>query len=112
MSAKSSAQRKSNDQSTVFSGLSFERVYSSSDKSPYDQIEWSLRDAVISNERGEVVFEQKGVEVPASWSQMATNVVVSKYFRGAIGSEERETSVKQLISRVADTIAAWGEKDS
>ncbi len=75
---------------------------------PYDTVTWELRDAVIGDASGETVFEQRGVEVPASWSQTATNVVVSKYFRGHLGTPERERSVRQLISRVCDTIARWG----
>ena len=74
------------------------------------QVEWDLRSAVISGEDGRVVFEQKDVEVPRAWSQTATNVVVSKYFRGPLGTPRRETSVRQLIARVVDTIAGWGEK--
>ena len=74
------------------------------------QVEWDLRSAVISGEDGRVVFEQKDVEVPRAWSQTATNVVVSKYFRGPLGTPRRETSVRQLISRVVDTIAGWGDK--
>lgn len=92
-------------------GISFARVFSKSGIKPFDAVEWARRDALITNEKGERVFEQKDVEVPASWSQMATNVVVSKYFRGTLGTKERENSVKQLISRVACTISAWGRKD-
>ncbi|HQH27376.1 MAG TPA: vitamin B12-dependent ribonucleotide reductase, partial [Oligoflexia bacterium] len=92
-------------------GVAFSRHFSSADCDPYDQFEWTLRDAVITNEKGVTVFEQKDVEVPAAWSQMATNVVVSKYFRGKLGTPERETSVRQLIGRVADTISRWGRKD-
>ena len=66
-----------------------------------------MRDASISSEAGKSVFEQNGVEVPASWSQLATNVVVSKYFRGHIGTPGRERSVKQLIDRVVNTITGW-----
>jgi ribonucleoside-diphosphate reductase alpha chain len=73
-------------------------------------VEWELRTATITNEKGEVVFEQKDVEIPKSWSQMATNVVVSKYFRGQIGTPRREKSVKQLISRVVDTLTDLGAK--
>src|SRR5262245_20978083 len=89
-------------------GLRFERYYTTPGLDPFDMVEWELRDAVISNERGEKVFEQKGVEVPKFWSQTATNVVVSKYFRGQLGMPDRERSVRQLIGRVADTLAAWG----
>jgi len=91
-------------------GLNFERLYTTPGVHPFDAVEWELRDAVIGNERGERVFEQKGVEVPKFWSQTATNVVVSKYFRGPLGTPQREWSVKQLIARVADTIAGWGRE--
>ena len=75
---------------------------------PFDEVEWETRSAVIANEKGETVFEQRDVEIPKSWSQQATNIVVSKYFRGQIGTAERERSVKQLIGRVVDTITGWG----
>lgn len=94
------------------SGVQFPRVFSKAGLHPYAAIEWTLRTASITNEKGKVVFEQANVEVPSFWTQMATNVVVSKYFRGTMGTDEREHSVKQLISRVSDTIAAWGRKDS
>src|SRR5216117_341117 len=74
---------------------------------PYDEIEWELRDSAIPGESGNV-FEQKNVEVPKFWSQTATNVVASKYFRGKLGSPEREWSVKQMVDRVVDRITAWG----
>jgi ribonucleoside-diphosphate reductase alpha chain len=74
-------------------------------------IEWELRTAAITGENGKIVFEQRDVEVPKSWTQTATNVVVQKYFRGVLGTPDRERSVRQLISRVADTITAWGKKD-
>jgi ribonucleoside-diphosphate reductase alpha chain len=90
-------------------GLHFERRWTRPGIHPYDEIVWELRTAAISSESGKTVFEQKDVEVPASWSQLATNVVVSKYFRGHIGTPERERSVKQLIDRVVTTIAAWAE---
>jgi ribonucleoside-diphosphate reductase alpha chain len=77
---------------------------------PYDEIEWELRDAVITNERGEVAFEQRNVEVPKTWSQLATNVVAQKYFRGPVGTPEREHSVRQLIDRVARTATRWGRE--
>jgi ribonucleoside-diphosphate reductase alpha chain len=89
-------------------GLRFRRHFSEPDVDPFDAVEWEIRDALIANEKGETVFEQKGVEVPRFWSQTATNVVVSKYFRGHLGTPERETSVRQLIGRVADTIRDWG----
>lgn len=100
-----------NGQARTRSGISFSRHFSAKGLAPFERLEWTVRDAVITNEKGETVFEQKDVEVPSSWSQMATNVVVSKYFRGKVGAPDREFSVKQLVSRVANTIAAWGRKD-
>ena len=91
-------------------GLSFERYYTTPGVDPFDAVEWETRDAVIGNEKGDTIFEQRGVEVPKHWSQTATNVVVSKYFRGHLGTPERETSVRQLIGRVADTMTRWGRK--
>ncbi len=90
-------------------GLTFPRRWTTPGVHPYDEIVWERRDASIGNESGKSVFEQKDVEVPSFWSQLATNVVVSKYFRGHIGTPERETSVKQLIDRVVNTIAGWAE---
>ena len=75
---------------------------------PYDQLEWEQRTAVITGEAGQDIFRQEGVEVPVSWSQMATNVVASKYFRGILGTSERESSVKELLDRVVHTITNWG----
>ncbi|MBI1804598.1 MAG: vitamin B12-dependent ribonucleotide reductase [Ignavibacteriae bacterium] len=91
-------------------GLTFRRYFTKVGIHPFDIIEWELRSAVISNERGETIFEQKNVEVPRSWSMTATNIVVSKYFHGKIGSPERETSVRQLVDRVAHTMTEWGRK--
>ncbi|HLX35437.1 MAG TPA: vitamin B12-dependent ribonucleotide reductase [Candidatus Limnocylindrales bacterium] len=90
-------------------GLSWTRRHTTAGIHPYDEIEWELRTAAISSETGKTVFEQKDVEVPKAWSQLATNVVVSKYFRGHVGTPERETSVRQLIDRVVNSIAAWAE---
>ncbi|MBP9144766.1 MAG: vitamin B12-dependent ribonucleotide reductase [Thermoanaerobaculia bacterium] len=89
-------------------GLEFERYFSTAGVDPFDAVEWETRDALIGNEKGEKVFEQKGVEVPKFWSQTATNVVVSKYFRGELGTPQRETSVRQLIGRVVDAMTRWG----
>ena len=88
-------------------GLEFPRRFSRAGSDPFDEIEWESRTAVIANERGEVVFEQRDAEIPAFWSQQAANIVVSKYFRGVPGSPERERSVKQLVGRVVDTITGW-----
>jgi ribonucleoside-diphosphate reductase alpha chain len=92
-------------------GVEFERYFTShlpAGKTPYDEVTWELRTASIGNDKGAVIFEQRDVEVPADWSQTATNIVVSKYFYGKIGTPERESSVRQLIGRVVDTIALWG----
>jgi ribonucleoside-diphosphate reductase alpha chain len=89
------------------SGIRFERRWTRPGVHPYDEVAWVTRTASIGSESGKVVFEQADVEVPESWSQLATNVVVSKYFRGHLGTPERETSVRQLISRVVDTICGW-----
>ncbi len=91
-------------------GMTFQRVFSDPSVSPYDAIEWELRTAAIVSEKGETIFEQKNVEVPKSWSQTATNIVVQKYFHGRLGTPERETSVRQLVERVAATITGYGEK--
>ena len=92
-------------------GLKIERYFTRSGVSPYDEVEWEHRTATITNEKGKVVFEQTHVEIPKSWSLMATQVVVSKYFRGPLGTSQRETSVRQMIGRVVNTIAEWGRKD-
>jgi ribonucleoside-diphosphate reductase alpha chain len=89
-------------------GLRVARRFTRDGVHPYDEVTWEKRTAAIANEKGETVFEQTDCEVPSFWSQMATNVVVSKYFRGPLGTPRRETSVKQVISRVVDTIAQWG----
>jgi ribonucleoside-diphosphate reductase alpha chain len=93
-------------------GLTFRRYFTTKGVHPFDTIEWELRTASIGNEKGEVIFEQKDVEVPKSWSVTATNVVVSKYFHGKIGTPQRETSVKQIVERVARTIMLWGKEQS
>ena len=88
-------------------GLAFPRCFTREGVDPFDEVEWSVRSAVIGNDRGEIVFEQRDVETPSFWSQQATNIVVSKYFRGQIGTPERERSVRQLIGRVVDTMTEW-----
>ena len=90
-------------------GLRFERTFTREGVHPYDEIEWELRDAIIPGDGGNV-FEQKAVEVPAFWSQTATNVVASKYFRGKLTSPDRERSVRQMIDRVVGTITQWGHE--
>jgi ribonucleoside-diphosphate reductase alpha chain len=93
-------------------GLSFKRYFTKEGTHPFDEIEWETRDAVIPNfKEGGNAFEQRDVEFPKGWSQNATNIVAQKYFRGPLGSPERESSVRQLISRVVDTIKGWAVKD-
>jgi ribonucleoside-diphosphate reductase alpha chain len=95
-------------------GVSFPRFFTAKlapHKTPYDEVVWERRTATIGNSSGAIVFEQRDVEVPADWSQTATNIVASKYFYGKMGSPERETSVRQLVHRVVDTITEWGKKD-
>ncbi|MFB3778619.1 MAG: vitamin B12-dependent ribonucleotide reductase [Bryobacteraceae bacterium] len=95
------------------SGLSFSRYFTArleAGRSPYDEIQWEIRTATITNDKGAVIFEQRDVEVPADWSQTATNIVASKYFHGKVGSAARERSVAQLVHRVVDTITEWGMK--
>jgi len=91
-------------------GLEFRRYFTREGISPYDSVEWEYRTAAITGESGEVIFEQKNVEVPKSWSMTATNIVASKYFHGKRGTPERETSVRQLVGRVASTITGWGRQ--
>jgi len=92
------------------SGLDFKRYFTDGRISPFDAVEWERRVAQIGNEKGQVIFRQENVEVPKSWSQTATNIVASKYFHGKLDTPKRETSVRQLIGRVVDTIVGWGEK--
>src|SRR3954468_2771993 len=92
-------------------GMTVPRVFSTEGVSPYDQVDWEQRTAAIKDERGRVIFEQTGCEIPAAWSQLATNVVVSKYFYGEINTPERETGVRQLVDRVTRTISDWGRED-
>ena len=97
-------------QSGKVPGLRFERFFTPPGSHAYDLIEWERRTAGITGEKGQVIFEQKDVEVPRSWSQLAINVVAQKYFRGGAGTPERETSVRQLIDRVVETLAGWGRE--
>src|SRR6204780_472186 len=89
-------------------GLAFRRLFTKPGVSPYDDIEWELRTAAITDSQGGILFEQKDVEVPKDWSMTATNIVASKYLHGTVGTPERETGVRQLVSRVAETIRDWG----
>src|SRR5215831_11094603 len=94
----------------AYKGLEFRRFFSREGISPFETAEWEYRTAAITGEGGEVIFEQKNVEVPKSWSMTATNIVASKYFHGKRATPERETRVRQLVGRVATTITAWGRQ--
>jgi ribonucleoside-diphosphate reductase alpha chain len=89
-------------------GLSFRRFFTKSGVSPYDEIEWEKRTALITDAKGNPIFEQKDVEVPKDWSVTATNIVASKYLHGTLGTPERESGVRALVTRVAETIRDWG----
>src|SRR4051812_50071745 len=89
--------------------LTVQRLFTQPGVHPFDQVEWEIRDARIGH-GDRVAFEQSDVEFPKSWSQNATNIVAQKYFRGQLGSPERESSVKEMISRVAGTITDWGRE--
>jgi ribonucleoside-diphosphate reductase alpha chain len=95
-------------------GVEFPRYFTArleAGKTPYDEVRWETRTASIANDKGNVIFEQRDIEVPVDWSQTATNIVASKYFYGKVGSPDRETSVAQLVQRVVNTITDWGLKD-
>src|SRR3569833_1774150 len=89
-------------------GLTFSRRFTTAGVSPYDEVQWERRTASISDSKGNTIFEQKDVEVPIDWSMTATNIVASKYLHGPLGSPERESGVRQLVSRVAETVRDWG----
>ncbi|MGH2590131.1 MAG: vitamin B12-dependent ribonucleotide reductase, partial [Actinomycetota bacterium] len=103
---------KEGDVQVIRDGLTFKRHFTKEGVHPFDEIEWELRDAVIPNFKdGGNAFEQRQVEFPVTWSQNATNIVAQKYFRGPLGTPQRESSVRQLVGRVVDTITGWGSKD-
>jgi len=104
------ARKGQESKAPIVPGLEFPRYFTLPGVDPFDEVEWEIRSAVIGNEKGKVVFEQRDVEIPKFWSQQATNIVVSKYFRGQLGAPERERSVKQLIGRVVDTITRWARE--
>src|SRR5262245_5802945 len=91
-------------------GLSVPRIFSRADVKPFDELEWDRRKAEITDDAGKTIFKQENVEVPKNWSILATKVVVSKYFYGENGTNEREHSVRQLVHRVTNTIADWGKQ--
>ena len=108
-STNSTKQQKVNIDADA--GLTWTQHFCPTDVNVWDTVTWEKRTASIGDASGNMVFEQKDIDVPTTWSMTATNVVVSKYFRGHLGSEERETSIKQLIGRVADTVTTWGLED-
>ena len=91
-------------------GLVFTRRFSKQGISPYDELQWERRTALITDTKGNTIFEQKDVEIPVDWSMTATNIVASKYLHGQLGTPERETGVRQLVARVAETVRDWGLK--
>src|SRR5258707_15408371 len=91
-------------------GFEFQRKFTDGKISPFDTVEWERRVALIGNEKGKTIFRQENVEVPKGWSQTATNIVASKYFHGKLNTPERESSVRQLIGRVVNSIVHWGEQ--
>jgi ribonucleoside-diphosphate reductase alpha chain len=100
------------DVEVVGRGLTFKRFFTKDAVHPFDEVEWEVRDAVIPNfKEGGNAFEQRDVEFPRGWSQNATNIVAQKYFRGHLGTPQRESSVRQLAGRVVDTIRRWGARD-
>jgi ribonucleoside-diphosphate reductase alpha chain len=108
---RQAAQAAAPDAGTIRGALSWTRAFCPEGTDPWDTVQWERRVAAINDADGGVVFEQRNIEIPKTWSQTATNVVVSKYFRGHVGSDARESSVRQLIGRVTDTIARWGLED-
>ncbi len=104
--------KQEGDVQVIRHGLTFKRFFTTEGRHPFDDVGWEIRDAVIPNfKEGGNAFEQRDVEFPVSWSQNATNIVAQKYFRGTLGTPQRETSVRQLAGRVVDTIRGWGEQD-
>jgi ribonucleoside-diphosphate reductase alpha chain len=106
---KTQAQREARQETPGKTGLEFQRKFTDGRISPFDAVEWERRTAQISSDKGQVIFRQENVEVPKSWSQTATNIVASKYFHGKLETAERESSIRQLIGRVVETIVRWGE---
>jgi ribonucleoside-diphosphate reductase alpha chain len=111
INTQSAASNTAVNKKTKAQGLTFRRLFTKPGVSPYSEVEWELRNAQISDSQGGMIFEQKNVEVPKDWSMTATNIVASKYLHGSIGTDERETGVRQLVARVAETIRDWGMKD-
>src|SRR5258708_37813896 len=107
LTGKSMETATRTDKSNTGKGLVFERRFTDGKTSAFDMVAWEKRTALIGNEKGATIFRQEGVEVPKNWSQTATNIVTSKYFHGKPRTSDRENSVRQLISRVANNIVSW-----
>ncbi|MDQ3263652.1 MAG: vitamin B12-dependent ribonucleotide reductase [Myxococcota bacterium] len=112
LSAGSSKKKKTAAAKAAAHGISLPRYFTTPGVDPADEMAWEYRSASITGEDGKPVFEQKNIEIPKSWSMLATNVVASKYFRGTPGTPERETSVRKLVARVVDTLTGWGWQGS
>ena len=110
-SDQSGSRKSDSDTVSAQDRLVIEQVFSSPGEHPFDAVDWQKRLARICDANDKTIFEQDDVEVPADWSQLAINVVASKYFYGELGTDQRETSVKQLVHRVTRTIADWGKQD-
>ena len=102
---------KTTIEAPISRALRIEHFFSTPGVHPFEQLEWETRSAKITGDNGQVIFEQDNIEVPVSWSQLATKVVSSKYFYGDVETGQREHSVKQLVHRVCKTIADRGKKD-
>ena len=110
MALNGKAEIEQQNQPAFSGGLEFQRRFTDGKVAPFEAVDWERRTAQIGNEKGQVIFRQENVEVPKLWSQTATNIVASKYFHGRPNTASRETSVRQLIGRVANTIVRWGEQ--
>src|SRR5271156_2397109 len=106
--APSAGQTASPSTTKTQPALRFERFFSKPTVSPCDEVQWERRTALITDATGKAIFEQKDVEVPIDWSMTATNIVASKYLHGQLDTPQRETGVRQLIARVAETVRDWG----
>src|SRR5690242_7524015 len=108
LQTSAAAQQAASSSTPNEHGIHVARRFSREGVSAYDEVQWEKRTALITDAKGNTIFEQKDVEVPIDWSMTATNIVASKYLHGQVDTPERETGVRQLVSRVAETIRDWG----
>src|SRR5215468_1367206 len=108
LTTKTTQATRQPSQTKTAPGLKFPRYFTRTGVSPYDEVEWELRTASITDAKGNTIFEQKNVDSPKDWSMTAINIVASKYLHGALNTPQRETGVRRLIQRVAETIRDWG----